>query len=192
MGSLHPSVQIGFRAEVRFMIHRVRWPTLDSEEQVRDFVHGWCETLGVKRPTVTLLSRQDMRNLALERGLLVLKPISGLAWMDSDGSLGVAFARDRLTLPQPRWWQRWRSRSWEEAYRLHMVLHEVAHLVHFTSQEGGGSGHGPDYKRIERRLNATYGIRLAYLRGSFALLLLNRWYVPFPIANPQAARRLGA
>lgn len=180
---------------MRFVMHRkarALWPPLDSEEQVRDIVHGLCDALGIERATTRLLSREGMVVLATERGLQSNRPISGLAWMDSDGALGVAFARERLNLPRPRWWQRWRSRSWEEAYRLHMVLHEVAHLVQFTSLEGVNSGHGPEFKRIERRLNAMYGIRLAYLRGPFARLLLNRWYVPFPIVNPQAAKRLGA
>jgi hypothetical protein len=180
---------------MRFVMHRkarALWPPLDSEEQVRDVVHGWCDALGIERATTRLLSREGMVVLAKERGLQSNRPISGLAWMNTDRALGVAFARERLNLPQPRWWQRWGSRSWEEAYRLHMVLHEVAHLVDFTTQDAEDYGHGPDFKRIERRLNATYGIRLVYLRGSFARLLLNRWYVPFPIANPQLAKCLGA
>nr|ADD92984.1 hypothetical protein [uncultured archaeon MedDCM-OCT-S04-C163] len=77
---------------------------------------------------------------------------------------------------------------YQVAIRIHTIIHEFIHH-YFMYQGMRDEGHGKNFRKMERKINAEYGIYFFYASNNYGIWFHNFWGFPFGRRPPTSEDR---
>jgi len=165
-----------------------KWPKVDSCSEVQHFINKMC--LDYKVPPIHV----------------IIKSKKWVEWFAGLGTIACAFAfpeddhgfefsrfiafdgmtcrisgKDRNVPIKIK-------HRYQVAIRVHTIIHEFIHH-YFMYQGMRDEGHGKNFRRMERKINAEYGIYFFYASNNYGIWFHNFWGFPFGKRPPTSEDR---
>lgn len=167
---------------------RKKWPKIDTCSEVQQFIDRMCELYDVPQIKVIVKSKKWVEWFA---GL----GVSACAFWPNEGEEDANFGRYIVFDGQTcRISKKDRNpvkidHRFQVVERIHTVIHEFIH--HFFHYHFGvnTSSHGRRFRKMEKQINAKYGIYFFYACNRYAKYFHNFWGFPFGKRKPSRIDR---
>ena len=166
-----------------------KWPKIDSCSEVQAFVDQMCIEYDVPAIKVIVKSTRWVEWFAGAG-------VSACAFWPNEGEPDAGFGRyiafdgqtcrisgnDR-SIPIKI------KHRYQVAVKVHTVIHEFIHHYFHHHYKINTDGHGSMFRKMEREMNAEYGIYFFYSMNNYARMFHNFWGFGFGKRKPNATDR---
>ncbi len=160
------------------------WPKVDSCSDVQSFVDSMCETYKVPPIKVIVKSTNWVEWFAGEG-------VSACAFWPNEGEEDAHFGKyivfdgqtcrisgkDRNVPIKV-------NHKWQVVEKIHTIIHEFIHHYFYHHHGINTDNHGKEFRKMEKKMNAEYGIYYFYAWNKYAKYFHNFWGIPFGSKKP--------
>ncbi len=166
-----------------------KWPKVDTCGEVQQFIDEMCQEYHVPSIKVIIKSAYWIECFATKRVMACA------FWWPNDEEEDAGFTRYiafdghkcRISVKERNPVKI--HHRFQTAETVHIIIHEFIHH-YFHHHEGiSTSNHGRNFRQMEKKMNADYGIYFFYGGNNYAMWFHSFWGFPFGKKRPNAADR---
>jgi hypothetical protein len=165
------------------------WPKIDSCNEVQEFVNQMCSEYDVPFIKVIVKSTKWVEWFAGEG-------VSACAFWPNDDEEDASFGKYivfdgqtcRISGKDRNVPIKIQHRN-SVVERFHTVIHEFIHHYFYHHHGINTNDHGKEFRKMEKKMNAEYGIYYFYAANRYAKHFHNFWGIPFGNKKPSPKDR---
>ncbi len=166
----------------------ILWPKADSCSDVQAFIDAMCEEYDVPYIEVMVKSKQWVEWFVGQKACACAfwseleKKEDSVRYIAFDGETCRISGRDRNTPIRI-------DHRWQVAEKIHTIIHEFIHHYFSHHHNMDTKDHCRKFRKMEKKINAKYGIYFIYVYTKFGKHFHNFWGWPYGYSKPTAKDR---